>query len=357
MENYSIPSSLHRPIPPNRFLVEVGSEEDEEEYLTSSDGEMENQRGNVESAETQSEEDEQDFRPHINPFEVLGEEELTADSIKPKEKLQEVSSSTTDKDKIERRASEQAAKVWNNWRQSKEKKKKKTEKPREEISPRAFDLMDNKGYRSTSQPKQSKEETEQPRRKVHPTNKPSYKPRSKLLTPPVEDPDEALARQLQQEWDSQDFGPANTQQDEMLAMTLQVEDFQRREKVHKERIRAQRERMVRLQNSLSRRRPLDPRFIDVDNMSYEELLALEERIGVAKSPGASKEEIGLLPVTIIEEEIAAVDSIRCSICLNDLEMGDTLKTLPCFHKYHSDCVDQWLVHKKTCPVCQKPITD
>ena len=43
---------------------------------------------------------------------------------------------------------------------------------------------------------------------------------------------------------------------------------------------------------------------------------------------------------------------KCPICYEIYEHGDKLKTLPCFHKYPTDCVKSWFEDgKKTCPVC------
>jgi len=89
-------------------------------------------------------------------------------------------------------------------------------------------------------------------------------------------------------------------------------------------------------------------------MSYEELLALGEEIGNVKSHAATKEEIGSLPVNVVEETL---ESKSCSICLTEFVKGETVRTLPCFHHYHIDCVDKWLSVKKTCPICQKAIVE
>lgn len=34
-------------------------------------------------------------------------------------------------------------------------------------------------------------------------------------------------------------------------------------------------------------------------------------------------------------------SKSCSICFNDYVSGEHLKVLPCGHKYHKECIDQW----------------
>ena len=43
------------------------------------------------------------------------------------------------------------------------------------------------------------------------------------------------------------------------------------------------------------------------------------------------------------------------ICLESYEAGDEVRTLPCFHFFHSECIDQCLVTKKTCPICRTSI--
>jgi len=60
-----------------------------------------------------------------------------------------------------------------------------------------------------------------------------------------------------------------------------------------------------------------------------------------------------------EEHKAELEQValNCAICLQDFVDGDELRILPCTHEFHVACVDQWLVTKKTCPLCRKRITD
>lgn len=43
---------------------------------------------------------------------------------------------------------------------------------------------------------------------------------------------------------------------------------------------------------------------------------------------------------------------ECQVCLTDYETGDTLRILPCFHEFHTPCIDPWLSINHTCPVCR-----
>ncbi|KAI8343016.1 hypothetical protein BC941DRAFT_447856 [Chlamydoabsidia padenii] len=45
-------------------------------------------------------------------------------------------------------------------------------------------------------------------------------------------------------------------------------------------------------------------------------------------------------------------SDQCVICLEPFVVDDTLRTLPCEHEYHRDCIDVWLTKKNACcPLC------
>ncbi|GAV83797.1 zf-RING_2 domain-containing protein [Cephalotus follicularis] len=94
--------------------------------------------------------------------------------------------------------------------------------------------------------------------------------------------------------------------------------------------------------------------LDVDNMSYEELLALEERIGDV-STGLSEETILKLMkqrkyTSIIKESSA--DQEPCCICQEEYGDGDDVGMLDCGHDFHTNCIRQWLLQKNLCPICK-----
>ncbi|XP_019437961.1 PREDICTED: probable E3 ubiquitin-protein ligase RHG1A [Lupinus angustifolius] len=93
--------------------------------------------------------------------------------------------------------------------------------------------------------------------------------------------------------------------------------------------------------------------LDVDNMSYEELLALEERIGNV-STGLSEETILKLlkHKKYVAETGSEIDAEPCCVCQENYVDGDDIGTLNCRHDFHSNCIKQWLMHKNLCPVCK-----
>ncbi|CAN4088763.1 unnamed protein product [Withania somnifera] len=120
--------------------------------------------------------------------------------------------------------------------------------------------------------------------------------------------------------------------------------------------------IVMLQNSLmgGRTDGLD-RYrnwrLDVDNMSYEELLELGDRIGHVNT-GLREDEIArcvrrtkpffLSNLSLIRTELEK----QCTICQEEYEAEDEMGKLDCGHFYHIRCIKHWLSQKNSCPVCK-----
>jgi len=49
------------------------------------------------------------------------------------------------------------------------------------------------------------------------------------------------------------------------------------------------------------------------------------------------------------------DGKKCSICLEEYKEADECVFLPCFHKYHSECIKTWLKKNNNCPICKSTL--
>ncbi|MED6158576.1 E3 ubiquitin-protein ligase sdir1 [Stylosanthes scabra] len=126
---------------------------------------------------------------------------------------------------------------------------------------------------------------------------------------------------------------------------------------------------------------LDREFDDLD---YDTLRALDSD-NVSTTPSMTEEEINALPVhkykisgpqrstssmqqpsssTATDTEKkqdnsngvgsmkSSDDELTCSVCLEQVSVGDVLRSLPCLHQFHANCIDPWLRQQGTCPVCK-----
>ncbi|XP_045826389.1 uncharacterized protein LOC123918399 isoform X1 [Trifolium pratense] len=99
--------------------------------------------------------------------------------------------------------------------------------------------------------------------------------------------------------------------------------------------------------------------LDVDNMSYEQLLELGERIGYVNT-GLEEDEIEpYIMKTKLQQlcEDASKHQVdkKCSICQEEYEADDEVGRLNCDHLYHFQCIQQWVGHKNFCPVCKQQV--
>ncbi|XP_015876851.2 E3 ubiquitin-protein ligase SDIR1 isoform X2 [Ziziphus jujuba] len=121
---------------------------------------------------------------------------------------------------------------------------------------------------------------------------------------------------------------------------------------------------------------LDREFDDLD---YETLRALDAD-NVPTASSMSEEEINALPVhkykaagppqtgasstsssATAEKQNTADgvgktkaldDELTCSVCLEQVSVGELIRSLPCLHQFHANCIDPWLRQQGTCPVCK-----
>jgi hypothetical protein len=95
----------------------------------------------------------------------------------------------------------------------------------------------------------------------------------------------------------------------------------------------------------------DRDFTDED---YDALLALDS--GNRARAVAPRSTIDALPRSRVPAAMVSAGE-RCTICLQDYELGESVKTLPCSHVYHQGCISRWLGEcRGNCPVCTQKVT-
>ncbi|KAK7384845.1 hypothetical protein VNO78_30548 [Psophocarpus tetragonolobus] len=101
--------------------------------------------------------------------------------------------------------------------------------------------------------------------------------------------------------------------------------------------------------------------LDIDNMSYEELLALEERMGTVSTALPEEALTECLKRSIYQPASSDdadescnedKDDIKCCICQEEYVVGDEIGSLQCEHKFHVVCIQEWLGVKNWCPICK-----
>lgn len=85
---------------------------------------------------------------------------------------------------------------------------------------------------------------------------------------------------------------------------------------------------------------------------------LMEQTATSNAPGpATQSDIDALPrKKISAEDLGPEGTAECSICMDEVVIGEEVTVLPCKHWFHHQCVSAWLLEHDTCPHCRKGIT-
>ncbi|CAL0307198.1 unnamed protein product [Lupinus luteus] len=87
------------------------------------------------------------------------------------------------------------------------------------------------------------------------------------------------------------------------------------------------------------------------NTGYDEIYDFRYD-SLVVSRGLSRDSLNKLPHHVVLN----ADNTCCTICLQDIEVGETARSLPqCQHTFHLICVDKWLVKNDSCPVCRQGV--
>ena len=57
----------------------------------------------------------------------------------------------------------------------------------------------------------------------------------------------------------------------------------------------------------------------------------------------------------MKKDIVNENEFECSICIQDVKVGETIYYLDCGHPFHSTCAKEWFENKFTCPFCKDSI--
>ncbi|KAI1304555.1 hypothetical protein F5Y03DRAFT_173384 [Xylaria venustula] len=73
-------------------------------------------------------------------------------------------------------------------------------------------------------------------------------------------------------------------------------------------------------------------------------------------PPATENAIASLPKKKLNEEMLGPDlKGECTICIDEVKVGDEVVVLPCRHWFHEECASLWLKQHNSCPVCRAAI--
>ncbi|KAJ9137317.1 Ring finger domain-containing protein [Pleurostoma richardsiae] len=76
------------------------------------------------------------------------------------------------------------------------------------------------------------------------------------------------------------------------------------------------------------------------------------------APPASQGAIDKLEKKKLDRQMLGTDlKSECTICIDDINLGDEVTVLPCKHWFHGECVVLWLKEHNTCPICRHPIEE
>ena len=55
------------------------------------------------------------------------------------------------------------------------------------------------------------------------------------------------------------------------------------------------------------------------------------------------------------ENLILNEDEKCAICMGEFEVGETVQTFYCSHKFHKECSITWRKTKNSCPTCGKSL--
>jgi len=93
------------------------------------------------------------------------------------------------------------------------------------------------------------------------------------------------------------------------------------------------------------------------------LTDLLAELGVLEDPGQiqrgmNEQELNNLPVEKYLIPLKGLEEPEvCSICIEEFQQEQDLRRLPCSHRFHQKCVDEWLKISTSCPNCKAELRE
>ena len=73
-----------------------------------------------------------------------------------------------------------------------------------------------------------------------------------------------------------------------------------------------------------------------------------------KPQGLTKQQIENFPIMNYKNKDKKTNAEeKCAICMEMFLETRKLRVLPCFHNYHVECIDKWLIMQNFCPICKQ----
>ncbi|QCD91149.1 NEP1-interacting protein 1-like [Vigna unguiculata] len=90
--------------------------------------------------------------------------------------------------------------------------------------------------------------------------------------------------------------------------------------------------------------------------SFDEVQNIFDTGGAKGLSGDLVEKIPKIKITTDNNFDASGDRVSCSVCLQDFQLGETVRSLPhCHHMFHLPCIDKWLFRHGSCPLCRRDL--
>ena len=90
---------------------------------------------------------------------------------------------------------------------------------------------------------------------------------------------------------------------------------------------------------------------DITEEDYDLLLQLDNN-GAQIGSELTEDTVKSFPLERVRVNSRLLaPGVQCRVCLSAYSVGHFVRRLPCDHKFHKECIDNWLLHQHArCPV-------